>query len=250
MSLAARPARRPTTSSSGRGWTPSRSRESRMRMRAVSHLITRELRLPPVTTPKVRVERDLAVPMRDGVVLKADRYLPAGHQRAPLVLCRSPYGRAGLVGAALLGWPLAERGFQVVVVSTRGTAGSGGTLDPWNERDDGLDTITWLRAQPWYPGRFATAGSSYLGSHSGQSPTPHPASWSPWSRQLPLPGSPSWCIRAACSRWRPPYSGRPSWPILDDRPGLRRAARAAPATGGTGRPPAAGHAGRAADRWA
>lgn len=102
-----------------------------MRMRAVSHLITRQLRLPPVTTPKVRVERDLAVPMRDGVVLKADRYAPAGDQRAPLVLCRSPYGRGGLVGAALLGWPLAERGFQVLVVSTRGTAGSGGTLDPY-----------------------------------------------------------------------------------------------------------------------
>ena len=134
-----------------------------MRMRAVSHLITRELRLPPVTTPKVRVHRDLQVPMRDGVVLKAHRYTPAGDQRAPLVLCRSPYGRGGLVGAALLGWPLAERGFQVVVVSTRGTAGSGGTLDPWNERHDGLDTIAWLRQQPWYPGQFVTAGPSYLG---------------------------------------------------------------------------------------
>jgi putative CocE/NonD family hydrolase len=134
-----------------------------MRMRAVSHLITRGMRLPPVTTPEVRVQRDLDVPMRDGVVLKSDRYTPVSDTQAPLVLCRSPYGRSELVGSALLGWPLSERGFQVLVVSTRGTAGSGGTLDPWNERDDGLDTIAWMRAQPWYPGRFATAGPSYLG---------------------------------------------------------------------------------------
>jgi uncharacterized protein len=120
--------------------------------------------LPPATTRDVTVQRGLPVPLRDGVTLRADRYAPAHDQRAPLVLLRTPYGRRGAI-AGLLGWgrPTAAHGFQTVIVSTRGTGGSGGQLDPLAERDDGLDTIAWLRAQPWYPGRFATAGPSYLG---------------------------------------------------------------------------------------
>ena len=66
----------------------------------------------------------------------------------------------GLVARAL-----AYEGFQVVIQSCRGTAGSGGRFDrPFRtEADDGRDTVAWLREQSFYPGRFATFCASYLG---------------------------------------------------------------------------------------
>jgi hypothetical protein len=58
---------------------------------------------------------------------------------------------------------LAERGFQTVVQSVRGTFGSGGTFSPFDERADGLATIAWLERQAWYEGPLGMTGSSYLG---------------------------------------------------------------------------------------
>ena len=130
-------------------------------MTMASHFLGKALQLPPPQTRSVRVDRDLQVPMRDGAVLLADRYVPTGN-RPPLVLVRSPYGRRGPFGL-MYGRLLAERGFQVLVQSCRGTFGSGGTLDPFAERNDGLETVAWIRRQPWYPGSFGTAGPSYLG---------------------------------------------------------------------------------------
>jgi len=65
----------------------------------------------------------------------------------------------------MFGRMFAERGFQAVIQSCRGTFGSGGTFDPFgpDEHDDGLATVAWLREQPWYPGSFGTCGPSYLG---------------------------------------------------------------------------------------
>jgi uncharacterized protein len=81
----------------------------------------------------------------------------------PTVLIRTPYGRAGLVGN-LLARPLAERGFQVLIQSTRGTFGSGGEFDPFRrERNDGLDTLDWVIKQPWFGGSIVLYGPSYMG---------------------------------------------------------------------------------------
>jgi putative CocE/NonD family hydrolase len=133
-------------------------------MTIASRFFERTMKLPPASDHDVQVERDLRIPMPDGVQLLADRYLPRGDGRPPLVLVRSPYGRRGIWGL-LFGRLLAERGFQALVQSCRGTFGSGGTFDPFgpDEHDDGLATIAWLREQPWYPGSFATTGPSYLG---------------------------------------------------------------------------------------
>src|ERR1700733_13980821 len=133
-------------------------------MTIASRFFGRTMKLPPAATHEVRVERALGVPMADGVQLLADRYLPNGDGRPPLVLVRSPYGRRGIWGV-LFGRVLAERGFQVLIQSCRGTFGSGGTFDPFgsDEHDDGLATVAWLRKQPWYPGSFGTCGPSYLG---------------------------------------------------------------------------------------
>jgi putative CocE/NonD family hydrolase len=102
--------------------------------------------------------------MPDGVVLLGDHYRPAGDDRPlPAVLIRSPYGRAGLAGT-LFAAPLARRGFQVFIQSTRGTFGSGGQFRPFTgEREDGLATVAWLRDQPWCDGQVSMTGGSYLG---------------------------------------------------------------------------------------
>jgi putative CocE/NonD family hydrolase len=119
--------------------------------------------LPPADTHDVVVTRDLPVPMPDGVVLLADHYAPRGADRPPVILVRSPYGRAQLLGL-LYAHLFAERGFQVLVQSCRGTFGSGGAFDPLRrERDDGLATVAWMRTQPWFSGKLATLGPSYLG---------------------------------------------------------------------------------------
>jgi putative CocE/NonD family hydrolase len=123
----------------------------------------RALGLPSEAVPYV-VRPDVAVPMPDGVTLLADLYRPAADDRPlPVVLIRSPYGRAGLAGA-LFAAPLARRGFQVFIQSTRGTFGSGGQFRPFTcEREDGLATLAWLRGQPWCDGRVSMTGGSYLG---------------------------------------------------------------------------------------
>ncbi|KAL2820259.1 X-Pro dipeptidyl-peptidase-domain-containing protein [Aspergillus cavernicola] len=74
-----------------------------------------------------------------------------------------PYGR-GLAIALLSARPYAARGYQCLLVSCRGTFGSGGEFDPWrNEEEDGHAVVEWMRNQDWYTGSFATLGGSYLG---------------------------------------------------------------------------------------
>jgi putative CocE/NonD family hydrolase len=118
----------------------------------------------PLTMHGYELRRDVPVPMPDGVVLLGSHYRPAGHDGPlPVVLLRSPYGRAGVTGFVFAA-PLARHGFQVFIQSTRGTFGSGGQFRPFlPEREDGLATVAWLREQPWCDGRVAMTGASYLG---------------------------------------------------------------------------------------
>jgi len=127
----------------------------------------RLLGLPPASTDYTvnRVE----IPMRDAVRLVADHYAPtltstpSAPGPAGTLLVRGPYGRQfpfSLAYARLY----AARGYHVVLQSVRGTFGSGGAFEPMrNEAADGADTAAWLREQPWFTGRFATLGVSYLG---------------------------------------------------------------------------------------
>jgi len=130
----------------------------------LSTVLARRWQLISALTRDVICEPDLPATMDDGVVLLADRWVARGTAATvqPTVLVRSPYGRRQFVGLAM-GRLLAERGFQVVVQSVRGTFGSGGEFDPFDERADGLATLRWLRAQPWHAGRVAMIGPSYLG---------------------------------------------------------------------------------------
>lgn len=128
-----------------------------------SNALGRMLGLRPATN-RYTVRR-VRIPMRDGVRLVADHYVPHGTAGGPAgtLLVRGPYGRTvpfSLVFARLY----AARGYHVVLQSVRGTFGSEGEFEPMvNEAADGADTVAWLREQPWFTGRFATVGLSYLG---------------------------------------------------------------------------------------
>jgi uncharacterized protein len=118
------------------------------------------LRLPTPTTGYT--VSTVVIPMRDGVELLADHYVPVG-EPVGTVLMRGPYGR-GFPFSLMYGALYATRGYRVLMQSVRGTFGSGGVFTPMvHETADGADTVAWLRQQPWFTGRFATIGVSYLG---------------------------------------------------------------------------------------
>ena len=131
-------------------------------MTVFSRLAARLVKLPPPQTTDISVERDLAAKMPDGTVLLADRWFPTDESGGrPTVLIRTPYGRT-LMGP--LGRLYAERGYQVVIQSCRGTFGSEGDLVPVrHEQADGHATLEWVASQPWFDGRVVMWGASYLG---------------------------------------------------------------------------------------
>jgi uncharacterized protein len=132
-------------------------------MSFISRLIGWLMHLPPADTHDIVITCNIQVPMPDGVKLLADRYAPRNATRLPTLLVRSPYGRRGFF-SALTALPYAERGYQVLIQSCRGTAGSGGQfIYTRNEHADGLATIEWIKQQEWFSGELATLGASYLG---------------------------------------------------------------------------------------
>src|ERR1043165_4316273 len=101
--------------------------------------VGRLLKLPPALTGRVRVTKAIPVRMRDGAILRADHYGPALDAAPPTGLVRTPYGRGA--PTSLLCRAVAQRGFNVLIQSCRGTADSGGTFEPLlPEREDGPAT--------------------------------------------------------------------------------------------------------------
>ena len=130
-------------------------------MSLISRLVGRLWKLPAPITRDI-ASQPLRIPMRDGVELLADRYYPRTGGPAPTVLIRSCYGRGAFKFIALV---FAERGMQVVMQSCRGTSGSEGTFRPFfDEQNDGADTVDWIERQPWFSGKLALWGGSYLGN--------------------------------------------------------------------------------------
>ena len=117
----------------------------------------------PAPEYEVALERGIRIPMPDGTHQVADRYIPQTREPCPTLLVRTPYGR-GFPYHFMYGSLFAEQGYHVLLQSTRGTGGSGGSVDPFTgEAEDGQATIAWLREQPWFNGSLATIGASYLG---------------------------------------------------------------------------------------
>jgi putative CocE/NonD family hydrolase len=120
----------------------------------------------PRKTRSVTIDYDLDVPMRDGATLKADVFRPAGGDKWPVVIIRTPYDRqlGSSFGMQMNAVQLAAAGYAVVVQDVRGRFASEGDFTPFlHEGQDGVDSIAWCAEQPWSTGRVGSTGSSYVG---------------------------------------------------------------------------------------
>jgi putative CocE/NonD family hydrolase len=113
------------------------------------------------------VEKNVMVPMRDGVRLATDLYFPAREGvrldgRFPAIMERTPYNKEG----AAKSWAAyyASRGYVAIAQDTRGRYGSEGVWHMMTDDvQDGYDTAAWIVKQPWSDGGFGTLGTSYPG---------------------------------------------------------------------------------------
>jgi putative CocE/NonD family hydrolase len=121
--------------------------------------------MPAPTNQQITVEFNVPATMRDGAVLYANVYKPAGEGRWPILLTRLPYGKDLPSGTSVLDPPqVARRGYVVIVQDTRGRFASEGEWDPYrNEALDGADTVAWAAELPYSDGNVGMYGASYYG---------------------------------------------------------------------------------------
>jgi uncharacterized protein len=114
----------------------------------------------------IRIERELAVSMRDGAVLRAEAWRPDDDDRHPAILVRTPYLKEGAAPTAVIDPRRATaRGYGVVLQDVRGCGTSEGVFEPFVcEERDGADSVAWVAAQPWCDGQVVMAGMSYVGA--------------------------------------------------------------------------------------
>ncbi|RJP66709.1 MAG: CocE/NonD family hydrolase [Candidatus Abyssobacteria bacterium SURF_17] len=114
---------------------------------------------------RVSVEKNVAIPMRDGVRLYANIYRPKADEKFPAILIRLPYGKDEYYcWMPAVGKFYARKGYACVVQDVRGKFCSEGAFEPLvNEVEDGYDTLDWITKQPWCDGNIGMEGESYYG---------------------------------------------------------------------------------------
>jgi predicted acyl esterase len=151
------------------------------------------------------IERDIAIPLRDGVKLFADLIRPKALARVPVIVTYSPYGKHGLkkfLFSPESGVPpgsvskyavwegpdpeyFVPHGYAVLNVDARGSWYSEGDLTIWSDQEaqDGYDIIEWAAKQPWSTGKVGMSGVSYLAIVQWRIAAlnpPHLAAINPW----------------------------------------------------------------------
>lgn len=109
------------------------------------------------------VQHDVEARMRDGVVLRANIYRPAGDGRYPVLLSRQPYNKDVNINL-LYADPveLASRGYIVVMQDVRGRYASDGIFTPSEQEfEDGYDSVQWAAGLPGSDGQVGMFGRSY-----------------------------------------------------------------------------------------
>ena len=127
----------------------------------------------------VIAERNLMMPMRDGVRLATDLYFPASdgvraEGQFPVILERTPYNKDA-PRQVTKGKYFARRGYVCVIQDVRGRFESEGEFYAFaKEAPDGYDTVEWLGTQAWSTGKVGTMGDSYAGSDQSALATLNP----------------------------------------------------------------------------
>jgi putative CocE/NonD family hydrolase len=115
---------------------------------------------------------NVPITMSDGVVLRANVFLPAQTGRSPTVLtvtgynkdpATPPYCEPG-AGSGVEDPDMIPAGYAVMVLDERGTGASGGQWDSWGARtqQDYQEVLDWIQRQPWSNGSVGDYGGSYM----------------------------------------------------------------------------------------
>lgn len=127
--------------------------------------------------PRTVTEKDVAIPMSDGTVLRGDVVRPADAagtaipRRFPVIVTITAYNKTILGSAGGLGGAdpsyLVKRGYVQLTVDARGTGSSEGTWKAFDAREnkDGGEIMTWAHSsqRPWSNGITGMSGPSYMG---------------------------------------------------------------------------------------
>lgn len=117
------------------------------------------------TFKEVRIHKNIEIPMRDGVILRADHLEPVCNEPLPALIVRTPYLKESFYTKQVYSVnETAFKGYHILLCDVRGGGQSDGEFTPFaNEREDGYDTIQWVSEQPWCNGKVGTFGYSYNG---------------------------------------------------------------------------------------
>jgi len=141
---------------------------------------------------------EIGIPMRDGIELAADVYLPAQESRpAPAILQSTPYDKSQSIFFKNEAQFFQQHGYAVIVHDVRGRGKSEGRWRAFvNDGPDTHDAIEWVACQNWCTGKVGTTGLSYAG-------------WTQWAAAAEMPPHLSCMIStSAAGRWQQeiPYS--------------------------------------------
>jgi putative CocE/NonD family hydrolase len=140
-------------------------------MRKFSRLLCLFIAAWSVSSPFLRADESASfhritvmVPMRDGIRLATDIYVPAGPGATfPAILTRTPYNKT--LGADQVAAMFVPYGYAVVMQDVRGRYGSEGHWFPIrDDPNDGYDTAKWIGSQRWSNQAIGTIGTSYSGA--------------------------------------------------------------------------------------
>lgn len=146
-------------------------------------------KIPVISQPvhKVKMQFGIMIPMRDGVRLSTDIYMPEELGKYPVILVRTPYNNS-TPRYDRWGKFYASRGYVFAIQDVRGRYDSEGEWVPHTGEDkDGYDTIEWLAQQPWSNGNTGMTGVSYVGFVQWMAASEEP----PYLKAIFTYGSPS-----------------------------------------------------------
>ncbi len=108
-----------------------------------------------------QTSQTVMVPMRDGVGLATNIYLPAGDGPWPVVLTRTPYNKNAAERSAAT---YNQRGYALIAQDVRGRYESEGENRPFEtDIEDGYDTVEWIAEQAFSNGKIGIFGTSAPG---------------------------------------------------------------------------------------
>lgn len=117
---------------------------------------------------QICIEKNVMVPMGDGVRLATDIYRLKDAPPAPVLFTRTPYNKEILAAAGNDIFDIfraVNNGYVVVTQDVRGRFASKGAFRPHvQETADGVDAFDWAASQPWSNGLVGTFGGSYMGA--------------------------------------------------------------------------------------